>query len=530
MAVEFKKPEEKDKQPLDQPSIISGDQAQGGQVNPQQATSSGRFTNIQNYLKANQQNTLGQSVANRIGDVAQGVKSDIGREQQKFQENTSKAFNPFQGGSEFVQKAVYNAPEVAGDESNINRFRTIAQGQYGGPKALENTSSLQAGVQNTQALSGLTGSEGGRKALLQTFFANPQYTGGQRSLDNLLLQSDQRQTSALGAARRSASDVNKTLNEANLQAMGTGLKNEQTARLLGEEANKTLNEETTKRDQEIQDALKSASEKELAMRNLIENTRTGIQRGEIDKDTAQKLGINAIFGQGNEASLYDLDPTNYLKQNLSDEEITKQNIASNEQALRMNALAKLAGKTGEYDPTKAGTFKGSSQEFNQEQFLKDQAAKKEEADALVNRAKAVENLRQYIGGTEDEGVYRMPSSFNSLEQAIQYNEGLRNLQKQAGLEQRDLINVDLAKKIASMNPQEQEAYARNLGVQPGANPSDVIRKFGLQYDPTGNTDYSAGASGTPQQVTEQRANVISALNKLRMDPNTLNAIKKLRLV
>jgi len=86
VAIEFdfnkKKEDEKQPQSAFGPTTIgAGQQSQQGQ---QKGTSSGRFTNIQNFLGANRAANLGGNIAGKIGQVTGQVQQEVGNKPNKL--------------------------------------------------------------------------------------------------------------------------------------------------------------------------------------------------------------------------------------------------------------------------------------------------------------------------------------------------------------------------------------------------------------------------------------------------------------
>jgi hypothetical protein len=233
--------------------IGTGGGAGAGPVAPSASKpgTSGQFTNIQNYINANQGNNLGQQTENQFNNLKQQGENQLGSQVSGFDQNaaaTGNAINAEQNAiaaapSEALDTSGYVAPGSATNASTItatnpattatnstgNTSQTSTptpgsafnQGlaalqsglgyQYNGPTGLQNTAGLQNQAQNLSTLGGLTNSDAGRFTLLQKFFNTPTYTQGQTNLDNVLLGS---QPQALQQVRQTANSLGNDVNSA----------------------------------------------------------------------------------------------------------------------------------------------------------------------------------------------------------------------------------------------------------------------------------------------------------------------------
>lgn len=346
----------------------SGQSAMGNAQAPQKGTSSGRFTNIQNFIKANQGSNLGGNISGRIGGLSNQVNEQTNKEKQSFQEQTAKAFNPFQGGREFVQGALQDPTKAAGSEQDLSRFQKITSGQYAGPKQLQNADQLKQSAQNVQQIAGLTGSDAGRQTLLQNFFSKPSYNQGQRTFDNLLLQADPRELRKLQQSRAGATMANRNLAKTEQQAFAEGQGKTQEAAALGQEATGALGTETGKRDTELNQKLEQISADEIKRKEDFNRVQQQLASGEINEDDAVRLGL--LQPGTNDLSKFELntygaDPLKALQTNIYGGPFDRSSVASQDEANRLNALSKLAGRQGEFDPNAVNKYVASTQGFDQ---------------------------------------------------------------------------------------------------------------------------------------------------------------------
>lgn len=179
---------------------------------------SGRFTNIQKYLQANQSG--GQNIANKIG---QNISQDVTKQQDQAQKYNAQLGNSIananqqaQLGQQYTQQLKgigndINAATTAGfdqranqnigsldnfvNDPNFGQFQNIQSGRAIDENLLANQQQrtyqqAQAAAQAAQQAQGQLGNEGGRFELLRQAFggaARPGYSQGQQRLDQVLL-------------------------------------------------------------------------------------------------------------------------------------------------------------------------------------------------------------------------------------------------------------------------------------------------------------------------------------------------------
>ncbi len=200
-------------------------QPSAGQVKAQGPSSSGRFANIQSFLKANQSGQIGQQVGQQVGAEKQKATQKLQESKDAFGgqigqvragvEASNKAVN--EGIAQLNQSQDYTVDDSQADSvaANIKKAQDL---RYEGPQSLGSEEQLYGQAQNLSQIGQASKSEGGRAALLQRFFGRdrPTYSAGQNKLDNLLLG---RQSSALADVRRTGKDFTRDVTTAEQQAI-----------------------------------------------------------------------------------------------------------------------------------------------------------------------------------------------------------------------------------------------------------------------------------------------------------------------
>lgn len=168
----------------------------GGQVQ-KGPSSSGRFANIQNFIKANKSGQIGQQVGQKVGAEADKAKGVLAQTAGDFSAQAGQARSAIESSRNQVAGAIQNLSNNQNQDSAIKNLSGALQAEYKGPVNLGNEAQLASQGQNLQAIGEAGKTEGGRFALLQKFFGRdrPTYSSGQTRLDNLLLG---RQSDVLG--------------------------------------------------------------------------------------------------------------------------------------------------------------------------------------------------------------------------------------------------------------------------------------------------------------------------------------------
>ena len=346
--------------------------SQGSAPGVSAPTSSGRFTNLNNYLQANTNyNAQGGGVA---GQVASGLESQgkslaagLNADQQDF--GTKAQASRVQYDPQFTQNTLQDPTKVVADPNALSQWNRQLSGQYQGPKALQNQSILQNQAQDYQTRADQTGSEGGRFQLLSSTFNNPSYSSGQQQLDNLFLQAQPSQQSILSGARSNAISSGNQVNQAALEAS-------QKAQNYGQEASAT--NQSTKQNllgayDQFNTGLNTTVQDAKTSDQNIQNTYQSYLQNLRDRTLPQELMEQLHLTQGQR--IYNVDPTQFLTASMGSGGATRQNVATPEQAAQLAALSQLGGSTvpnivNDLDPNAAGKYEAAGLNFNATGLLK----------------------------------------------------------------------------------------------------------------------------------------------------------------
>jgi hypothetical protein len=181
-------------------------------------SSSGQFTNIQNYLQANKQGAkqLGQGVAQKVGaKVASGIE-DIGKAKQTSVQNVQTIGQQGQQAQQQGQQAVQairtgGAQDLTLAEQQAKQGLSNEFGQNIQKSQFENLQNLTNKKQELNELGAQTRTGTGQQAILQRTYAKPDYTSGQSRFDSLLLGSSKEGQEGLSKARQQVGQFDPTL-------------------------------------------------------------------------------------------------------------------------------------------------------------------------------------------------------------------------------------------------------------------------------------------------------------------------------
>jgi hypothetical protein len=298
---------------------------------PGKGTSSGRFTNISNYLKANQNANLAGKVVGNIENQSNQVKQ--GLDQAKSQFSNQAEQSRVQANNPFVQSAIQDPNSVANDPSQLQQFERLRDAQYTGPQGLQDAQKLQAGVQNVQSMTRQTGSEGGRFNLLRQMFNKPTYSGGQQKLDNLLLQNNPDQMNKLRGTNVVAGRIGQDLNQSAKRSADVAQQYATEALQTRDSTRNALTTEEQARQNEILGRLAQTQASRTAAQQASEDLLKNRQMSAAD---LAKYGLTAG------TKLYGLDPLSFLRKGQELNNVSQ--VANQDDVTRFNALSKLAGK------------------------------------------------------------------------------------------------------------------------------------------------------------------------------------------
>ena len=355
-------------------------------------SSSGNWTNLQNYLNSNNGGQFGQEFAGNIGNNVTQAQNSISNAATGFQQAVnSDTVNDNQS----VDSEVGSNPQnmSSGDQST---FENELNGSYGGPQNANSYGAFQTAAfqeQNAENEAQEAQTAGGQQALLQQNYNTPTYTEGQQGLDTAILSSDPNAQAALQSLAQQASSLpvsyqNATAAANNEAAQGqaTTAQTQATAEndlygaggsfgaptggAIGNLENTLTNQATNDKttfDQEQSDIENAISTGNMGTLTPAEQQIVQGLNISLPDFTGPKRGPSQFGGPVTPyTSAYGVTESPYLTAN-PDSNINVSTEATAEQAAQMNALASLAGQSTDpfLNSTLAGTAPAAPVSFNQ---------------------------------------------------------------------------------------------------------------------------------------------------------------------
>lgn len=328
----------------------------GGSASPSApSNSSGGFTGISDYLKANAggAESLGASVAGdinkEVGQATTAIQSGQSTFGQKAQEGTNT----------FNQAALDKTTSTGVADADFNR---ILSGTYGGPKSLSDVgarTSIDKEVSEAQARGALAGTQGGRVQLLREIAGRPQTTGVTR-LNSALLGGNVNAIGAVRGAAAQAGALGAAVTSAEQQAAQRAAQAEATNKAVREQGVAGVGGYLGAEEQAADARLASTKSAEQAkaeaarayLRSLSDvasgrKTNSGgtqnYAAGGLTAEQAQSLQAAAELNKSEGGSAIDFNAY-YTPAQIDN--LTRSNVLSPEQASRYTALAQMIGRPG----------------------------------------------------------------------------------------------------------------------------------------------------------------------------------------
>lgn len=360
------------------------------------------FQNLDKYLSSNAGQNFGDQFIGKAQDTVNQAQDQMSQAKNQF--STQVQDQNKTPTSEQVNSAIAN-PTGA----DPTQFQGWENQEYKGPKNLAENQSLYnqywGGTNKANTTANLLNNEGGRFTLLDSYFGRPNYSFGEKSLDNLLVQGGNTGKAAKGIQTQAA----------NLSQQG----------LQGQQELQNLASQTAGNVEQSKNSVRSAVgidptgqvitgegagalgqqygaiEKALADQQTNRNAQNytlqqSAQKGVFTPEQLQELGLS------NGQPLYNLSLPDYFSYN--NNSLTKENVMTPEQQAYIRALSGLAGVTDGYAANDLVQAQ-PSYTFNRDKFLGD--ATNQATELAKNQAQAqkeLDNLNTFTGnagGTAD---------------------------------------------------------------------------------------------------------------------------------
>lgn len=364
----------------------------GGGVGTARPTQSGRFVNLQSYLKANKPQDMAEKVVGKTEQEAGKTISNIKQAGQEF----GKQVGQFQQGiSSAAQQAQEQIKADPSSVSNLQEFQRVRDASYTGPQKLQAEEQLKSGISRLAETGKMAGSEAGRTQLLrQTYAPQANYSRGQAGLDQALLQMNPQNLARLKALQGIAATGQRELNAQQAEAI-RGVQGAQQAALQAQQGVRgTLESEAQKMVGTLGERAKEMSS---GQQKAFQAAQQRLASGQFTEQDLQNLGIQS--GQ----RTYGLKDFGQFASYGGD--LTPEQVAKQEEIAKISALQKLAGQTASQDAQSiynkfSGLTEGqqvSPYNLNKEQF---QAAIQNRQVAMQNDQAAINQDREKVNNPE----------------------------------------------------------------------------------------------------------------------------------
>lgn len=390
----------------------------------QPSKGSGRFTNLQSYIKANE--GAGQQLGSKIGaGLEKEVKKasdttqaqNIGQQVEKEKERLAQGQQfKTQLGQETGAQAIAGNQETAGQFSKLLNNQNVASNlmQQAQQAQTQQNIGLQQAQQNVQQL----GTEAGRFNLLKGAVKNPNYTSGQQRLDQLFLQAGspqqliEKQRALTGQVGQAGKQLETMYGQLGTDIGAAGTQAEEVSKMLRGELGTQTENLTEAQRKEAEELNKQNVLRNAALETYFKSGLTGVQ------DPAQQKYIQDMLQAGGLQSgmrTYNVlkEPDAYKKYaTIGGVGYKAADVLNEQEFQRYEALRKLAEAQGPGEFTGAGAG-GVATDFRGQNLASDIKAARGQLESNLNT-----EIRRNIQQSGNTGYY----AANALD-LLKYQEG-----------------------------------------------------------------------------------------------------------
>lgn len=314
----------------------------------------------------------------RESEATRNILNQLTSQQQQKQTAFEKQFQDFESNYAKQQEAEKQAwlqaekerlvAENLPSEQEMAEFTKYRAGAYTGPKTLADEAALLGKAAQAEELGGLTRSAGGRGELLRRFVGGRDYTSGERTLDQALLERERNVDLAKQA--RETRRASETVGEATQQASALAQEYTGKAKQFGEETRKQIEAARAPVAERITKQLADLEAKETGRKQTLESIQgllsadpsatpqqnkarlglalqTAADAGLLSQQDIQELiGPNSLIKH---ADALGLDINKLISERISSKAAVgadRATAATKDQEARIAALDRLMGKVG----------------------------------------------------------------------------------------------------------------------------------------------------------------------------------------
>ncbi len=387
---------------------VGGNQSAQPQSQANNANNSGGWTNLQQYLDANQDQaaSAGSQIANTVSGQAQTAKNDINNDTSDFtgKVNASTVNQDPNAVSNAINDATSAKAGSILNPDDVSSFQKQANANYTGPTDFTQSGGYGQAQQDVNAASNSlqqTQSEAGRDVLLNNQYGNASpngYTQGEKNLDQALIEGSQPAQQSLQAVNNQWTGIGNALSGATTSENALAANAQQTDAATAAAAQSALGTADSGFKTNLNSGLSAAKADQAAGYQSAQNSFGGNKLAPTDLTAT---GLSS--GQ----DIYGLHLGDYLSQSNAP---TLNTFATADQYAQAQALAQLAGQSGsDFLPSQyadqAGTAPTSPYSFNGNQFNSDLKSAEANYNQNMNRiAQTLSNVVATNYGVPGPGI------------------------------------------------------------------------------------------------------------------------------
>lgn len=498
-------------------------QQQSNALASQQQSGSGRFTNLQKYLQANQGGSqrIAQNIENSYDKQANAVKQGINQAQGQL----AGQVNPLQQqlgdqGAQQLQQGFSDPNAILGDQAQTQNFKNLYGGLSQNIANVAGTQNLQQQQlaqqnQNLQNTAAQAGTEQGRFQLLRNSVNAPGYTQGAQRLDQTLLQSQPTITNNLQTGLQGiAGNVNSNLSNLNQDTVSKinalkGLSQQrvdQWGNLLQNGTDNTVSANGATNTLGLGD-IGALSQQDLSNAQNYTNVINPQLQAALKNKTLTTDQLTQIQGGAAPSlqdKLYGVDASQFFKPN-TDVAANATNTIDKASYDRYNALRQLAGQDQQGGSlfggpaTDVGSFQANNFDKAGYQTAIDAAKNKYEGQNVEDLVKAM-----YPGAWQGANMNSTVNPFANLQSQLPGGTGMQS--SNAG----DFERQKLAATIGALG-QPDASGKNNLTYENLVNAINGV--YGGVYGPNALGQIAAHSGGAFKQIADYQ----DELAKMRGD-------------
>lgn len=328
----------------------SGPPGQGAGAAPAaqapKSNSSGSWTNLQNYLSANQDQAgaMAQNVTGGVAQQAQTAQSALANDQGAFNQQLGAATNA--NDTNLFNEVGTDPTSVANNASQLSEFQNDMNDQWNGPTSFAPSAQTSTDYSTAEGAVQNAGTAAGQEALLQNQYGSngQQYNTGEANLDQLVLGGSAESQQDFNNLQSQYGNLGNDINNAST-ADQTAIENAQTNNQnVATEANQSLYGDGTSANpgaiaNEETNLTNETSALQTQRQDAYNTVDQALTNNQYTPDQLTALGLTS--GQ----DTYGINPTStsYLANQVGT--VNAGNAATAQDTADMQALATLSGQS-----------------------------------------------------------------------------------------------------------------------------------------------------------------------------------------